>query len=125
MGGTITGAMDTAPAGVFNPIFYTDAYESNILSFTHESLVTQNEKLEFLPSLAKEWKFNDDQTEVTFTLQDNVKWHDGKPFTANDVVFTYKSIASPGYVEAGGVRTEYVEKLLGYEDFNSGENRSI
>ncbi|GIN40160.1 MULTISPECIES: peptide-binding protein [Heyndrickxia] len=121
MGGTITGAMDTAPAGVFNPIFYTDAYESNILSFTHESLVTQNEKLEFLPSLAKEWKFNDDQTEVTFTLQDNVKWHDGKPFTANDVVFTYKSIASPGYVEAGGVRTEYVEKLLGYEDFNSGK----
>ncbi|MCI1590806.1 MAG: peptide-binding protein [Heyndrickxia oleronia] len=125
MGGTITGAMDTAPAGVFNPIFYTDAYESNILSFTHESLVTQNEKLEFLPSLAKEWKFNDDQTEVTFTLQDNVKWHDGKPFTANDVVFTYKSIASPGYVEAGGVRTEYVEKLLGYEDFNSGKTDQL
>lgn len=120
-GGTVTGAMDTAPAGIFNPIFYTDAYESNILSFTHEGLVTQNEKLEFLPSLAKKWEFNDDQTEVTFTLEEGVKWHDGQPFTANDVVFTYKSIASPGYVEAEGVRTDYVVRLAGYEDFSSGK----
>ncbi|HYK72569.1 MAG TPA: ABC transporter substrate-binding protein, partial [Pseudoneobacillus sp.] len=101
-GGTITGAMDTAPAGLFNPVFYSDSYEANILAFTHEGLVGQDKTLKFIPSLAKEWTFNEDQTEVTFKLQENVKWHDGEPFTANDVVFTYKTIASPGYVEAGG-----------------------
>lgn len=120
-GGTLIGAMDTAPAGVFNPIFYTEAYEANILSFTHEGLVTQNNKLEFIPSLAEKWEFNEDQTELTFYLRKNVKWHDGKPFTAHDVVFTYQTIASPGYIEAGGVRTEYVEKLLGYEDYVAGK----
>src|SRR5690625_7063394 len=37
-GGTITGAMYSAPTGMFNPIFYEEAYEANILDFTHESL---------------------------------------------------------------------------------------
>lgn len=124
-GGVLTGAMDTAPTGVFNPVFYEEAYEANILSFTHEGLLSQNEKLEFIPALAKEWKFNDDRTEVTFYLHENVKWHDGEPFTADDVVFTYKTIASPGYIEAGGKRSNYVASLLGYEEFSSGKTKEF
>ncbi|PAV27829.1 peptide ABC transporter substrate-binding protein [Virgibacillus profundi] len=120
-GGTLTGAMDTAPAGVFNPIFYEEAYEDNILAFTHESLLSQNENLGFEANLAKDWTINDDNTEITLTLEEGVTWHDGEPFTAEDVVYTYKAMASPGYVEAGGVRTEYVVRLVGYEAFNSGE----
>ncbi|PKR78157.1 peptide ABC transporter substrate-binding protein [Halalkalibacillus sediminis] len=125
MGGTVTGAMDTAPAGVFNPIFYTEAYEANILDFTHEGLLSQNENLEFVEGLANDWQINDDQTEITLTLEEGVKWHDGEEFTADDVVFTYKAIASPGYVEAGGVRTEYANKLVGYEAFNTGETEEF
>jgi peptide/nickel transport system substrate-binding protein len=120
-GGTITGAMDTAPTGVFNPIFYSDAYEANILSFTHEGLLAQDDKLEFQANLAKSWEFNEDQTEVTFKLEEGVKWHDGEPFTADDVVFTYKSIASPGYIEAGGVRTDFVSRLVGVKEFTEGK----
>ncbi|WP_255259709.1 peptide-binding protein [Lentibacillus sp. CBA3610] len=121
MGGTLTGAMDTAPAGVFNPIFYEEAYEANILDFTHESLLSQNDSLEFEPHLANDWEINDDQTEITLTLEEGVTWHDGESFTADDVVYTYKAMSSPGYVEAGGIRTEYVVRLLGYEEFNNGE----
>lgn len=121
-GGTLTGAMDTAPAGVFNPIFYEEAYEANIIEFTHESLLSQNKQLEFEPHLAKEWEINDDQTEITLKLEEGVKWHDGEEFTADDVVFTYKAISSPGYIEAGGIRSsEYAERLLGYEEFSKGE----
>ncbi|SET40100.1 peptide/nickel transport system substrate-binding protein [Oceanobacillus limi] len=121
MGGDLVGAMDTAPAGVFNPIFYEEAYEANILDFTHEGLLSQNENLEFEPNLAHDWEINDDNTEITLFLEEGVTWHDGEEFTADDVVFTYKSIASPGYIEAGGVRTEYVDKLVGYEEFVNGE----
>ncbi|GAA0322132.1 oligopeptide ABC transporter substrate-binding protein [Bacillus carboniphilus] len=120
-GGTIVGAMDTAPTGLFNPIFYQEAYEANILDFTHEGLLSQDENLGFIPNLAKSWTFNDDQTAVTLELEEGVKWHDGEDFTAEDVVFTYKMIASPGYTEAGGVRQDYVVRLKGYEAFNSGE----
>ncbi len=120
MGGSIIGAIDTAPTGQFNPIFYTEAYEANIISFVFESLLTQNEKLEYEPNLAKSWEFNEDQTAITLELEQGVKWHDGEEFTAEDVVFTYKTLSSPGYVEAGGVRTDYVERLLGYEEFSTG-----
>lgn len=120
-GGTLTGAMDTAPAGVFNPIFYSEAYEANILDFTHEGLLAQDDTLAFVPNLAKEWEINEEQTEITLTLEEGVTWHDGEQFTADDVVFTFKSIASPGYIEAGGIRTDYVDKLAGYAEFNSGE----
>ncbi|UJL47206.1 peptide-binding protein [Virgibacillus sp. NKC19-16] len=125
MGGTLTGAMDTAPEGLFNPIFYTEAYEANILDFTHESLLSQNESLEFEPELATDWEINEDQTEITLTLEEGVTWHDGEDFTADDVVYTYSAMASPGYVEAGGVRTEYVVRLLGYEEFNNGDTEEF
>lgn len=117
----LTGAIHSAPTGLFNPIFYTETYENNILSFTHEALVSQNNNLEFIPQLAKDWETNEDQTEITFFLEEDVTWHDGEPFTAHDVVFTYKTIADPEYGPAGGVRTNFVEPLLGYEAYSSGE----
>lgn len=42
------------------------------------------------PWLATEWKVNDDATQATFTLRDGVKWSDGEPLTAKDVVTTFK-----------------------------------
>ena len=120
MGGSIVGAIDTAPTGQFNPIFYTESYEANIISFVFEGLLSQNKELEFEPHLAKSWTMNEDQTSITLELEQGVKWHDGEEFTAEDVVFTYKTLSSPGYVEAGGVRTDYVERLLGYEEFSTG-----
>ncbi|WP_337970435.1 ABC transporter substrate-binding protein, partial [Virgibacillus salexigens] len=51
--------------------------------------------MEFEPNLAKEWEINEDQTEITLTLEEGVTWHDGDPFTAEDVVYTYKAISSP------------------------------
>lgn len=120
-GGTVTGAMHTAPAGQFNPLFYEEAYEDNILSFTHSQLFTQNNELEFEPKIAKDWELNEDQTELTVYLEEGVKWHDGEELTADDVVFTYQSMADPDYVSAGGIRSYYADQLKGYDAYNSGE----
>ncbi|WP_026688771.1 peptide-binding protein [Alteribacter aurantiacus] len=120
-GGTITAGMYSAPGHQFNPLFYSDAYEANILSFTHESLVQLNEELEYEPSLAHDWEINDDFTTITFHLNEGVKWHDGEDFTADDVYFTYATIADPDYVATGGVRTNYVVGLKGYEEYVNGE----
>lgn len=43
-----------------------------------------------VPNLAKGWEFNADQTELTLFLRNGVKWSDGEPFTANDVMFWYE-----------------------------------
>ena len=120
-GGIVVGAMETAPTGMFNPIFYEEAYDEAILRITHEGLVGQNEDLEFIPRLAKSWEVNEDQTSITFQLEEDVTWHDGEKFTADDVVFTYQMMSDPMYVESGGFRTEYVQDLKGYDAYNSEE----
>src|SRR5690625_3773731 len=120
-GGTITGAMHTAPTGQFNPIFYEESYEANILHFTHRKLFKQNNDLEFEPDIGREWELNDDQTELTVYMEEGVKWHDGEELTAEDVVFTFQSIADPDYVAAGGVREYYANQLKGYEAYKLGE----
>jgi peptide/nickel transport system substrate-binding protein len=40
------------------------------------------------PDLATKWEWNEEGTELTFTLRQGVKWHDGQPFTATDVLCT-------------------------------------
>ncbi len=54
----------------------------------YESLLRYDQKLNPMPSLAKSWDISPDQTVYTFKLQEGVTWHDGKPFGADDVVFS-------------------------------------
>src|SRR5499427_3142731 len=49
----------------------------------------QNSMKSIVPDLATRWSWSEDGTELTFKLRQGVKWHDGKPFTANDVKCTY------------------------------------
>ena len=67
--------------------------ESFQLAFTgniYEPLIGRGKKLELVPALATEWK----QTSPTvwrFNLRRNVQFHDGTPFTAEDVIFSYSA----------------------------------
>lgn len=82
--------------GTLNPITATDAYESRINSNIYETLVDRdNETLELEPLLAESWEISDDKLSFIFKIKRNVKWHDGTPFTANDVVFSYNKIIDP------------------------------
>ncbi|AWU96177.1 ABC transporter substrate-binding protein [Azospirillum ramasamyi] len=54
----------------------------------YQGLLTYDQKLNPLPSLAESWTISPDGLTYTFKLFQNVKWHDGKPFTAKDVVFS-------------------------------------
>ena len=65
----------------FMPIF------NNLVLYDQQ--VAQNSSETIGPDLAKSWSWNAEKTELTFQLQRDVKWHDGKPFTARDVVCTF------------------------------------
>lgn len=75
----------------FNP----DAMDENAEAIS-ENLFSRLVRLtsagELLPDLATEWSFNDDATVLTLTLRQGVTWHDGQPFTADDVVWTINAI---------------------------------
>jgi peptide/nickel transport system substrate-binding protein len=59
-----------------------------VASKIFEGLLTYSPKLEAKPGLAKSWALSADGLTYTFNLQTGVTWHDGKPFTADDVVFS-------------------------------------
>jgi peptide/nickel transport system substrate-binding protein len=55
----------------------------------YDQNVKQNSLKSITPDLATSWSTNEDGTRLSFKLRDGVKWHDGKPFTAKDVVCTW------------------------------------
>ncbi len=56
----------------------------------------QNSPQDIVPDLAKSWSWSADNKDLTFKLQDGVKWHDGQPFTAKDVVCTFDLLTGKG-----------------------------
>ena len=80
----------------FNPILVTDSASGQITGRVFDGLVNIN-PLTTLPepALAKSWDIIDGGRTITFHLLRNIKWSDGKPFTAHDVVFTLATIYDP------------------------------
>jgi peptide/nickel transport system substrate-binding protein len=56
----------------------------------------QNSPQDIVPDLAKSWSWSNDDKDLTFKLQEGVKWHDGQPFTAKDVVCTFDLLTGKG-----------------------------
>jgi peptide/nickel transport system substrate-binding protein len=64
----------------------------NITILTAAGLVTENGEGEIEPELAESWKISDDKLKITFTLREGLKWSDGQPLTADDIIFTFNDI---------------------------------
>jgi len=80
----------------YDPITTSDNETSLRLSeLLFESLVYIDYKGEVKGRLAEKWNVFNGNQRITFYLRKNVKWHDGTPFTANDVKFTYDAIMNP------------------------------
>lgn len=75
-----------------NPALYEHG-EINSLIFS--GLTAHDKDNKIIASLAKDWTFDKNTNSYTFNLRDDVKWHDGKAFTANDVKFTLETIVNP------------------------------
>jgi peptide/nickel transport system substrate-binding protein len=67
--------------GVFNNLVVYDQH------------VAQNSEAAIVPDLATRWSWSEDGTQLTFEVRQGVKWHDGEPFTANDVKCTWDLLA--------------------------------
>lgn len=75
-----------------NPALYEHG-EINSLIFN--GLTAHDKDNKIIPCLAEKWDYNESNNTYTFKLRKNVKWHDGKKFTAEDVKFTIESIMDP------------------------------
>ncbi len=95
-GGTAAvGAIGEIPGGM-NALITSDHGASQHQLFVNlMTLVRFDEEYEPAPWLAESWELNEENTEITFHLRDDVFWHDGERTTAHDVEFTYLRATDP------------------------------
>lgn len=77
---------------------------------------------ELQPLLAESWSTDDGGLSWTIDLREGVTWHDGEPFTADDVVFSFNVYADP---EVGSRWSSKVASVAGYDAVQSGEADSL
>ena len=84
-----------ADARVLIPFLADDVSSSSICALIYNGLTKVDKDLNVIPDLADRWEVTEDGLTITFYLKENVKWHDGTPFTASDVLFTYRTMLDP------------------------------
>jgi peptide/nickel transport system substrate-binding protein len=107
-GGTLVAAISGEPDQL-DP-HKTSAYASfQVLENVFDTLVEPGDDLEMQPALATDWETSEDGLTWTFTLRDDVTWHNGRAFTAEDVVYSYDRIVDEELANA--YRFEAVEDV--------------
>ena len=76
------------PTDTLDPALFTSNLDYVRGRSYYNNLVQFNDDLSLKPDLAEEWGVTDDGLEWTFKLREDVQWHDGSEFTADDVVYT-------------------------------------
>lgn len=91
LGGTVNAVIQPEPPGLMLALVQngpTQMVSGNI----YEGLLRYNKKLEPEPGLAESWTISPDAKTYTFKLKQGVTWHDGKPFTSADVLFSIETL---------------------------------
>ena len=97
---------------MFDPFYATDGETFRVTRQMFEGLLgIEPGSAEVVPELATEWEPNEDGTEWTFTLRDDVTFHDGEPFNAEAVCYNFDRMFDQN--EAGQVAGEYWGYVMG------------
>lgn len=100
-----------------NPLIATDSASSSIAGFLFNSLVKYDESgQKIIGDLAESYRFIT-PTLIEFKLRCGVKWHDGKPFTARDVLFTYTLIKAPTTITPYASDFRVIKKVSVVDDY--------
>ncbi len=106
-GGTLTYAAGSATQ-TLDPQFITDVTTFRAVGSMYEALTKQDENGKIGPGLALSWTVSPDKRTWTFKLRPGVTFHDGTPFNAQAVKFTYDRILNPA---TGSPRRSTLEML--------------
>ncbi|MDF0728616.1 peptide-binding protein [Cytobacillus sp. S13-E01] len=115
-GGDIIVGSIGAPT-LFNPLYSTDAASSDIEGFIYNGLVSGDTEFNPVNDLASDVQMSEDGLTWTIKLRDDVKWHDGEQFTADDVVFTYNIPLNEDYDGARKSAFEGIESITKLGDY--------
>ncbi|MFH1026894.1 MAG: ABC transporter substrate-binding protein, partial [Pseudomonadota bacterium] len=82
-------------ASTLIPVLASDSSSHAVAGQIYNGLVKYDKNLKITGDLAESYDISPDGLTITFHLRRGVKWHDGAPFTARDVLYTYRVIIDP------------------------------
>jgi len=86
---------DIGDASNLIPLLASDTASHNIAGMVYNGLVKYDKDMNIVGDLAESWDISSNGLVITFHLRKGVKWHDGRPFTAADVLYTYQVTVDP------------------------------
>ncbi len=99
----IVFAEDRVDHATFDPRVTQSRHEEQVITQVFDQLLAADENGTIHPGLATEWQVSEDGLSFTFQLRDDVTFHDGTPFNAEAVKFTFDSIVDPDLGSQGAV----------------------
>jgi peptide/nickel transport system substrate-binding protein len=118
--GPIIIGSNSAPR-TLNPLYFPSRQDSIVTNLIFDNFVQPDKEGRIVGGLAKSFDISDDGLTYTFELQEGLTWHDGLPFTGDDVVATFEMLADPAY--AGGI--DRVDSVVGVEEFKEDPSKGI
>ena len=115
-GGTIKEGIIDEPRHI-NPLLSQSDADRDLVRLIYSGLLRYNEDGKLIPDLAKSYDISSDELNYTIHLRDDAKWHDGKPVTADDIIFTIRTAQNQDYgslqrINWQGVETERVDDYV-------------
>lgn len=108
-GGSISEGMVGEPR-LINPLLsQTNDVDRDLTSLIYSGLMKYNEEGKLIPDVAKSYEVSSDGLNYTIYLRDNAFWHDGKPVSADDIIFTIQTAQNPDYGSLQRVNWQGVE----------------
>jgi peptide/nickel transport system substrate-binding protein len=115
-GGTVVEG-GLADVVTLNPVLADDHISLAIIELLFDRLLAVDPETGSLrPGLASSWRVSADGLTITFTLRNDVLWHDGQPFSAADVEFTFKAIMNPAVGSPRQTDFSLVEEFKAVDD---------
>ena len=111
-----------ADPAMLDPITYSEIIAGRIMDKVYEGFSANTAEGKIVPSLATEWKGNENGTVWTFKLRKGVKFHSGREFTAKDVKYTFEQLLTPG--NKAGINSDYLVSVSGAKEMKDGRRRN-
>lgn len=124
-GGELNFALvsDTPFEGTLSPVFYSGSPDSTVMSWFNESLFAYDGDYLITNDGAATYEISEDYKTITIKIRDGVKWHDGEPVKASDLLYSYQLLGHPDYT--GTRYTFMISNVEGMPAYHNGETTEI
>ena len=110
------------PIQTLDPARANTASEIMLIQQIYEGLTAFDQHLNIVPALARYWEISPDGKTYTFELRPDALFHNGAPVTAEDCVFSFERLLTPGLNETN---YHYLMRVVGAQDFREGKAKTV